>query len=136
MKEYMYRLDFKVRDYEVDMEGVVNNSVYMNYLEHARHEFLLENGIDFAEYTSRGVYMVVAKAELEFKRPLKSGDRFWVGLNVFMQSKVRIVFEQDVYRYPDDALMLKGLITGTGIGENGRPKLPDEIIEKIGALKC
>ena len=28
-----YRLKFKVRDYECDMQGIVNNSVYQNYLE-------------------------------------------------------------------------------------------------------
>ncbi len=40
MKDYKFCLDFKVRDYECDMEGIVNNATYMNYLEHARHEFL------------------------------------------------------------------------------------------------
>ena len=55
MAGYAARLEFQVRDYECDMQGVVNNSVYQNYLEHARHEFLKMLGIDFAEMTRRGV---------------------------------------------------------------------------------
>ncbi len=73
MKEYIYRLDFKVRDYELDMQGgVVNNSVYQNYLEHARHEFLLSRGIDFAEYSDKGgIYLIVTRALMEYKLSAK-----------------------------------------------------------------
>ena len=45
----MYKLEFSVRDYECDLQGVINNSVYLNYLEHICHEFLKTKDIDFAE---------------------------------------------------------------------------------------
>jgi acyl-ACP thioesterase len=37
-KQYSFRLEFSVRDYECDLQGVVNNAVYQHYLEYARHE--------------------------------------------------------------------------------------------------
>jgi len=125
--DYQFKLDFKVRDYECDLQGVVNNSVYQNYLEHTRHEFLLSAGIDFAELTRQKVNLVVIRAELDYKIPLTSGDNFWVGLNLERSSKLRFDFLQDIYRSADDKLMLKAKITGTGVNERGRPFLPEAL---------
>ena len=125
--EYAFKLDFKVRDYECDLQGVVNNGVYQNYLEHARHEFLLESGIDFAALARDHINLVVVRAELDYRYPLRSGDRFWVGLNVEQASKVRFDFLQDIYRFADDKLILNARITGTSLNERGRPFVPEQI---------
>ena len=125
--DYQYKLDFKVRDYECDLQGVVNNSVYQNYLEHTRHEFLLSVGIDFAELTRQKINLVVVRAEIDYKIPLTSGDNFWVGLNLERASKLRFDFLQDIYRTADEKLMLKAKITGTGVNERGRPFLPESL---------
>lgn len=121
---YRYKLNFKVRDYECDLQGVVNNSVYQNYLEHTRHEFLLASGIDFAKLAREQINLVVVRAELDYKAPLTSGDEFWVGLNFEQSSKLRFDFLQDIYRSNDDKLVLKARITGTALNERGRPFVP------------
>jgi len=125
--DYQFKLDFKVRDYECDLQGVVNNSVYQNYLEHTRHEFLLASGINFAVLTSQNIHLVVVRAELDYKIPLTSGDEFWVGLNIERASKIRFDFLQDIYRKADDKLVLKAKITGTALNEQGRPFAPDAL---------
>ena len=79
--EYPYEIEMKVRDYECDIQGIVNNSVYQNYLEHARHEYLRSNGVSFAEMHNRGVDAVVARIEMAFKTPLRPGDDFIVKIN-------------------------------------------------------
>ncbi len=127
--EYAHRLEFKVRDYECDLQGIVNNSVYQNYLEHARHEFLLSRGCDFSALASEGKNLVVTHAALSYIRPLKSGDAFWVGSKVSRKGKLRFVFEQSIYRIPEDQCMLSAVITGTTIDRSGKPiaiKEPDD----------
>lgn len=131
MKDPQFKLDFKVRDYECDLQGVVNNSVYQNYLEHARHEFLLSIGIDFAGLSRKNTNLVVFRAELDYKSPLKSGDSFTVELKLVQISPVRFCFEQEIYRMPDHKLSLKAKIYGTAINEKGRPFLPEEITSAI-----
>ena len=115
---YDYELEFKVRDYECDLQGIVNNSVYQNYLEHTRHEFLLSIGLDFAELFRQNIVAVVARVDLAYKTPLKSGDRFVVKLRA-EQEGIKYLFYQDIYRINDNKLCLKGIITTTTI-INGR----------------
>ena len=63
---------FSVRDYECDLQGFVNNAVYQNYLEHARHVFLKERQIDFSVLANAGTNLVVIRAELDYKGSLTS----------------------------------------------------------------
>jgi len=126
--EYRFRLDFKVRDYECDLQGVVNNSVYSNYLEHTRHEFLLSRGVNFAALARQNINLVVTRAELDYKLSLQSGDAFWVGLNLQRPSKLRFAFHQDIYRSSDNKLALQAVIIGTAVNERGRPFFPDDML--------
>ena len=73
---YIYELPMKVRDYECDLQGIVNNANYQHYLEHTRHEFLLSAGVSFAGLHEQGVDPVVARINMAFKTPLRSGDEF------------------------------------------------------------
>ncbi len=128
--EYLHRIEFKVRDYECDLQGVVNNGVYQNYLEHARHEFLITRQLNFAEMTASGIHLVVVRAELDYRDSLKSNDTFEVRSNLGRLSKLRFEFLQDIYRLPDDKLMLEGRIIGTSLNQRGRPFAP-EWLEKL-----
>lgn len=123
--QYDYELEFKVRDYECDLQGIVNNSVYQNYLEHTRHEFMKTIGLDFADLFNRGIVAVVARVELAYKASLKSGDSFVVKLRIEHQG-VKYIFYQDVYRLPDEKLCLKGIVTTTSLVK-GRLSVSDEI---------
>ena len=122
--QYAHQIEFKVRDYECDMQAVVNNSVYQNYLEHARHEFLRDQGIDFAEVTAAGINLVVVRAELDYRNSLRSGDCFCVRSLLRKISRLRFEFQQDIFRLPDEQLMLSARITGTSLNAAGRPCLP------------
>jgi acyl-CoA thioester hydrolase len=124
---YAFMLEMDVRDYECDMQGIVNNSVYQNYLEHARHEYLKQVGIDFADYARRGINLVVVRAELDYKSPLQSGDRFLVGLNLRRESPLKFAFFQDIYCLPDMKPVVKAKIIGTALNERGRPEIPEEL---------
>jgi acyl-CoA thioester hydrolase len=126
MRVYQFKLDLEVRDYECDMQGIVNNAVYQNYLEHCRHLFLLSLGVDFNRLTRKKTFLVVVRAELEYKAPLRGGDTFWIGLNLERVSPIRFAFLQDIFRYPEQGLVLSARTTGTALNEKGRPFLPPE----------
>ncbi len=122
-----HRVDFKVRDYECDSQGVVNNAVYQNYLEHARHELLQASGINFAEMTAKGIHLIVIRAELDYRQSLKSSDEFSVCSKLQQLSKLRFEFLQDIYRSSDQKLMLQARIIGTCLNQHGRPFVTREL---------
>lgn len=115
---YTYELEFKVRDYECDLQGVVNNSVYQNYLEHTRHEFLEQNNISFAELHNRGIDAMVSSVEIAYKTPLRPGDSFVSKLYV-QKEGVRYVFHHAIYRKADNKLAIKAKVN-TVVVINGK----------------
>ena len=117
---YIYELEFKVRDYECDLQDIVNNAVYQNYLEHTRHEFIRSSDTDFATMHQQGINPVVIKSELEYKAPLTSGDVFVVKLALRRINYVKFQFIENIYMKDSGKLVLNGLIT-CAVTMNGRP---------------
>ncbi len=130
MENYHFQIELQVRDYECDIQGIVNNSVYQNYLEHCRHKFLNHVGLDFAQLHNEGIDAVVVKAELEYKFPLRPGDDFLVRLKMGRQGRLRVVFNQEVVRKADEKIMVKGKIT-TVLTKRGRPLASDLLVDKF-----
>jgi acyl-CoA thioester hydrolase len=120
-------IQLAVRDYECDMQGVVNNAVYQNYLEHARHEFLKAHGIDFAALTRAGINLMVVRAELDYRGSLQSGDAFMVATRLARQSRLKFAFHQSITRQRDNKVMVVAVIIGTGVNAQGRPYFPEQL---------
>ncbi|MBQ0021299.1 MAG: acyl-CoA thioesterase [Bacteroidales bacterium] len=135
--DYQYELKMKVRDYECDLQGIVNNANYQHYTEHARHEFLLANGVSFSELHDKGIDAVVARITIDFKSPLRSRDEFVCRLRLERQG-IKYVFFQDIYRLPDEKLAIKARVDTVcvqdgqlvrGCDELNRVFFPDEVCE-------
>lgn len=107
---YIYSLEMKVRDYECDLQGIVNNANYQHYTEHTRHEFLLSRQVSFAELHRQGIDPVVARMQLDFKVPLRSGDSF-VSRLALERDGIKYLFRQDLFRLPDLRCVLRSRIT-------------------------
>jgi len=127
MSDQPFKIELEVRDYECDIEGIVNNAVYINYLEHARHGFLQKNGADFTELIKRGIHLVVIRIEADYLFPLRSGDKFFVTASLERISKLRFGFIQEIFRLPDNKPILKARVIGTSLNTNGQPKYFEEV---------
>jgi acyl-CoA thioester hydrolase len=127
----LFHYDFEVRDYECDLQGIVNNAVYQNYLEHARHQFLKSAGLNFAGLSTQGVNLVVVRIELDYLFPLRSGDRFRVSVATEPVSRLRFAINQEIHRQPDEKPILRARIIASGIDARGRPHLPKELMARL-----
>ena len=116
--DYKFTHEMKVRDYECDLQGIVNNANYQHYMEHSRHELLDKLGVNFGKLHEDGIDAMVAKITIEYKLPLRSGDKFIVGINLERKGP-KIIFYQDIYRLSDGKLCTKGMVETICV-ENGR----------------
>lgn len=121
--DYLFETEMMVRDYECDIQGIVNNAVYQNYLEHARHQFLHGIGLDFIELHDDGIDAVVVRIEMDYKLSLKSRDEFIVKTGMRKQGRIRFVFDQAIVRKADGKLVLNAQVV-TVLIRNGRPIAP------------
>ncbi|MEW2516218.1 acyl-CoA thioesterase [Streptomyces sp. NPDC046870] len=63
-----------VRGYETDVQGHLNQAVYLNYAEHARWSLLQAAGISQARLVGRGVGPVALETTVRYRRELLAGD--------------------------------------------------------------
>ena len=99
----------EVRDYECDIQGIVNNANYLHYLEHTRHKFIKTLGLDFAALHDIGIDVVVARMSLQYKIPLRSGDTFISRLHM-TKDGLRYVFHQELYNKDNGRMCLKAKV--------------------------
>ena len=128
MENYIFELKMKVRDYECDLQGIVNNANYQHYIEHTRHEFLLSAGVSFADLHTQGIDPVVARITISFKTPLKSGDQF-VSKLYLKKEGIKYVFYQDIFRKEDNKIVVKAVVDTVCV-VNGR-LTQSEVFDKL-----
>lgn len=124
--DYIFENRDMVRDYECDLQGIVNNANYQHYLEHSRHLFIIGRGVSFAQLHDEGIDVVVARFEISYKVPLKPCDEYICRLRPEKKG-VRYIFHQAIFRASDNKLCVSAkvdcvaLVDGRLVG--GHPKL-------------
>lgn len=124
----MYRVEFEVRDNEIDIQGVVNNANYFIYMAHTRHKFLIEEiKIDFIEMAKLNQNLFLTSSNIEFKKPLLPNQKFYVTCKLINEGRIRIGFEQEIRLLKDDIIIAKSLNIGACINgnKNNKPYMPE-----------
>ncbi len=99
----------KVRSYELDAQGVVNNANYMHYFEVARHEMMEACGLSFGKLTDEGIFPMVRRANIQYKHSLRDHDLFVCRIRI-QREGVRYIFLQEIIKTSDNRLCAKAEI--------------------------
>ena len=126
---YFFTLEIAVRDYELDSEGIVNNAIYLHYLEHTRHAFVKQEGIPFGNLTSEGLVPVVRRMEIDYRTPLHSGDVMLSCLWIEREGP-RFIFHQDIFKKGSGEPVVNAIVTIVCM-ENGRINRGDELAQRL-----
>lgn len=122
----------KVRDYECDVQGHVNNANYQHYFEVTRHEFLDKVGLNFYRLHQKGIDAVVARVDIRYKVPLIGMEEFICNVTRIERQNVKYIFHQEIIRVNDNTLCAKAKIEVVNLvnGKLSKPDLFDEAFKK------
>ena len=86
----------RVRYCECDPMGVAHHASYAPWLEMGRTELLREVGSSYEALERAGVFLVITKLDLRYRRPIKYDDVVEVRTRVVGGSRVKIRHEYDL----------------------------------------
>ncbi len=124
MTEPIFEWELKVRDYECDVQGHVNNANYQHYFEVTRHEFLEKAGLNFYDLHSQGIDAVVSSVQIRYKVPLLGMNKFKCTITRLEKVNVKYIFHQEIIRIPDNGICAKAKIEVVNL-INGKLSKPD-----------
>ncbi len=123
-----FTIKMESRDCECDLQGIINNSVYLNYLEHTRHKFLRHVGLDFGALHYQGVDAVVHRIIIDYRRSLRGTEEFVSNLQVSRKGKLQYAFDQSIRRISDNEEIVTAC-TLVAFVSGGKPIRPPAVVE-------
>jgi acyl-CoA thioester hydrolase len=123
IKTMICECTLKVRTYECDSYGHVNNANYLHYLEFARYEFLRVIGFDYPGAIKAGYGVYVARIEINYKRPAVTDDELRIYSWPIKKGAVSGIIAQEIRR--GEEVIVEAKVTWAVVDSSGLPtKLP------------
>lgn len=99
----------KVRDYECDSQGVVNNAIYLHYFEATRHELMEKCGLRLRDLTEGNIIPVVRNVNISYRNSLRGSEEFICTARAEREG-LRYYFYQQITRIPDNTVCANAVI--------------------------
>ena len=118
-----------VKTYDIDFAGIVSNIVYIRWLEDLRLK-LLDVHLPFDKQMQQGNIPILAKTEIEYKRPIKLFDNIVAKMWVSQLGKVKVTMEAEFIS--NNQIAATAIQIGSFVSsENNRPvRIPQELLQQ------
>ncbi len=125
-----FETSLKVRTYECDTYGHVNNAVFLQYMEVARVELL--NYMDFSleSLMKENILLPIIRIEIDYKKPVFADEYLALTIEWVKRGHTSATFRQEIIRQSDNTIATVAHVTWVSTNLEGRPvKLPETLIE-------
>lgn len=121
----------KVRDYECDSQGVVNNAIYLHYFEATRHELMEKCGVRLRDLTKTNIIPVVRNVNISYRNSLRGSEEF-ICTATALRDSLKYYFHQQITRIPDNTICATAVIEVVCLvnGKVAMPEMFDKIFEE------
>jgi acyl-CoA thioester hydrolase len=115
-----------VRSYELDSYGHVNNAIYLNYLEFARGEYLLKNGLSLSDFSEWNAFPRVITAQIDYKSPAFAENVLRIEGHLSHWKRTRATLSYRIFNETTDTLCAEAETVMAFVNSKGRPvPIPD-----------
>lgn len=122
-----YETPIRVRYCETDAMGVLHHMNYLAYFELARTELFRAQGGNYRQLEERGYFLVIVKAECQYKRPAHYDDELRVRVRVSRMSGAKLEHAYEIYR--DSTLIALGQTVLACVDRSGTvQRISDELL--------
>jgi acyl-CoA thioester hydrolase len=101
-----FTTQLRVRHYEMDALGHVNNAVYQSYLEQAAIEHSEQLGFTYQRYREIGGVFVLRRIEIDYRRPAVAGETLEVTTWLQEMRGPRAIRRYEIRRQVDGELLV------------------------------
>lgn len=125
--------ELKARSYELDSLGHVNNSVFLQYLEAARCDYLNQLNLSFNDFKEWDAFPLVTKANLEFRQPVLADDILVVSGWLSYMKKSTLGMEFRVTKKGEERVVLEATMDFLFVNSRGSPvRIPEPFAKAFG----
>lgn len=123
-----HETEIRVRYAETDAMGYLHHSNYLTYFEIGRTELFRAGGGSYRAVEERGLFLVVVKIEVRYKKPARYDDLLTLRTTISRITPARIEHEYQLMR--DGEVLTTGTSTLACVDGTGNiSALPDELLE-------
>lgn len=125
-----YTTRWRVRTYELDVNGHVNNAVYLNWAEQIATEHVEAAGFGQGWTSGQSGAWLVRRHEITYRRPALYGDELELTTRALSVKGARGLRETTIVNAADRAVIAEVLTEWVWVRlPDGRPtRVPDEIV--------
>lgn len=132
MKSHDFAWPVRVYYEDTDSGGVVYHSIYLNYLERARTEWLRSMGFDQSVLArERGLVFAVSRIQVHFLAPARMDDALMITLTLAKKGGASLQLQQQIQRLSDSSVLIRADVRIAVLNDEFRPtRLPPDLLKQ------
>jgi acyl-CoA thioester hydrolase len=111
----------RVRYAETDLMGIVYHSNFLIYFEIARTDYFRHAGFTYKQLEEENVFMPVTECYCRYDRSAYYDDELEIVTDLEMLSRLKLKFNYEVFRKPEDLKLAEGYTIHVPVNRNGKP---------------
>jgi acyl-CoA thioester hydrolase len=115
----------KVKNYDIDSYGHVNNAVYIQYLEDARTYFLEKFNLYLSDLKDNGISIMISEIKIKYKTPTFLGDILEISGQFSIFTRVKSTWHHYIRRGKE--LIAEAFVSCAYVQNNHVIPIPEDI---------